>query len=146
MGVRRGERPLGNMYHTAAVCLCRSAIRPEPCAVHAVQNTQSITGSRYPDDHLGAGTSEFHGPGGLDKGKVGLVLPPADTRRWSSRRKAAVVVATRTGVITREEACERYLLSDEELAGWEAAFDRSGILGLRVTSRRFHRPATPVKR
>jgi hypothetical protein len=52
----------------------------------------------------------------------------------------------RTGVITREEACERYLLSDEELTGWEAAFDRSGISGLRVTRRRFHRPATPIKR
>ena len=51
-----------------------------------------------------------------------------------------MVVATRTGVITREEACERYLLSDEELTGWEAAFDRSGIPGLRVTSRRFHPP------
>ena len=108
-----------------------------------MQNTQSITGSRYPDDHRGASTAEFLGPGGLDKGKAGLVLPPADTRRWSSRRKAAVVVAMRTGVITREEACERYLLSDEELTGWEAAFDRGGIPGLRVTSHRFRRPATP---
>ena len=144
--MRRGERPLGNMYQTAAVCLCRSAIRPEPCAVHAVQNTQSITGSRYPDDHRGAGTAEFQAPSGLDKGKPAFVLPPADTKRWSSRRKAAVVVATRTGVITREEACERYLLSDEELAGWEVAFDRSGIPGLRVTGHRFHRPVRPIKR
>jgi len=111
-----------------------------------VQNTQSITGSRYPDNHLGAGTSEFRASSGLDKGKAGLVLPPADTRRWSSRRKAAVVVATRTGVITREEACQRYLLSDEELASWEAAFDRSGIPGLRVTGHRLHRPATSIKR
>jgi hypothetical protein len=121
-------------------------MRSEQRTVHAVQNTQSITGSRYPDDHLGTGTSEFRGPSGLDKDKAGLVLPPADTRRWSSRRKAAVVVATRTGVITREEACERYLLSDEELAGWEVAFDRSGIPGLRVTGHRFHRPVRPIKR
>jgi len=64
-----------------------------------------------------------------------LVLPPADTKRWSSRRKAAVVVATRTGVITREEACRRYLLSEEELAAWERAFDRSGIPGLRIANR-----------
>jgi len=65
---------------------------------------------------------------------AGLVLPPPDTKRWSSRRKAAVVVAIRGGLITREEACGRYLLSDEELAGWERAFDRSGIPGLRIAN------------
>ena len=64
-----------------------------------------------------------------------LVLPPPDTIRWSSRRKAAVVVATRAGVITREEACRRYTLSEEELAGWETAFDRNGISGLRIANR-----------
>ncbi len=63
------------------------------------------------------------------------MLPPAETLRWSLRRKAAVVVATRTGVITREEACRRYTLSEEELAGWETAFDRSGIPGLRIVNR-----------
>jgi Protein of unknown function (DUF1153) len=62
-----------------------------------------------------------------------LVLPPPETKRWSSRRKAAILVAVRTGVITREEACQRYLLSEEEFAGWEVAFDRAGIPGLRVT-------------
>jgi len=61
-----------------------------------------------------------------------LVLPPPETKRWSSRRKAAVLAAVRTGVITREEACQRYLLSEEELASWEVAFDRAGIRGLLV--------------
>jgi len=70
-----------------------------------------------------------------DRSTQDLVLPPLDTIRWSSRRKAAVVVATRTGVITREEACRRYTLSEEELAGWETAFDRSGISGLRIANR-----------
>ena len=59
-----------------------------------------------------------------------LVLPPPETKRWTSRRKAAILVAVRAGVITREEACQRYLLSEEELAGWEVAFDRAGIPGL----------------
>ncbi|HEX3419107.1 MAG TPA: DUF1153 domain-containing protein [Stellaceae bacterium] len=63
-----------------------------------------------------------------------LELPPTDTRRWSSRRKAAVVVATRTGVLSRTEACQRYMLSEEELADWEVAFDRRGIPGLRSAS------------
>lgn len=66
-------------------------------------------------------------------------LPPPDTKRWSSRRKAAVVVATRTGILSRMEASQRYMLSDEELAGWEVAFDRRGIPGLRSASLHLHR-------
>ena len=68
-----------------------------------------------------------------------LELPPPDAKRWSSRRKAAVVVATRTGILSRVEACRRYMLSDEELADWEVAFDRRGIPGLRSASLRLYR-------
>jgi len=74
-----------------------------------------------------------------DPGKADLALPSADTKRWSSRRKAAVVVATRAGVISRLEACRRYMLSDEELANWEAAFDDRGIPGLRSASLQLYR-------
>jgi Protein of unknown function (DUF1153) len=72
-------------------------------------------------------------PANPARSKEDLAPPPADTKRWSSRRKAAVILAMRSGVITRTEACERYTLSDEELAGWEAAFDQNGIPGLRTT-------------
>lgn len=72
-------------------------------------------------------------------------LPPPDTQRWSPRRKAAVVTATRTGVISRKEACERYRLSAEELAAWEAAFDRNGIPGLRITRHQIYRDTSPGK-
>jgi hypothetical protein len=71
--------------------------------------------------------------------ETNLELPPPDAKRWSSRRKAAVVVATRTGVISRMEACHRYMLSAEELADWEAAFDRRGIPGLRSASLNLYR-------
>jgi len=78
-----------------------------------------------------------HGPGkATSRDKANLVLPPPETKRWSSRRKAAILVPVRTGVINRHEACQRYLLSEEELAGWEVAFDRAGIRGLRVQSYR----------
>lgn len=71
--------------------------------------------------------------------KTNLELPPPDTKRWSSRRKAAVVIATRTGILSRMEACQRYMLSDQELADWEGAFDRRGIPGLRSASLHLYR-------
>jgi hypothetical protein len=61
------------------------------------------------------------------------LLPPADTKRWVPSRKAAVVAATRAGLISREEACARYMLSDEELVAWERALDQNGVPGLRST-------------
>lgn len=68
-----------------------------------------------------------------------IELPPPNTKRWSSRRKAAVVVATRAGILSRQEAHQRYMLSDEELATWEVAFDRRGIPGLSSASLQLHR-------
>lgn len=60
-------------------------------------------------------------------------LPPTDTVRWTPRRKAEVVAAVAGGLLTFDEACERYSLSIEELASWQRAVDRSGMPGLRVT-------------
>jgi hypothetical protein len=76
-----------------------------------------------------------------DKAKNRLLsgLPPAETKRWSCRRKAAIVVAIRAGVLGLREARERYMLSLEELAAWEAAFDKNGIPGLRVTRLQIYR-------
>jgi hypothetical protein len=60
-------------------------------------------------------------------------LPPPDTRRWVVRRKAAVVVAVRSGKIAVEEACQIYQLTEEELLSWEHAFETHGFAGLRAT-------------
>jgi hypothetical protein len=46
-------------------------------------------------------------------------LPPLTTKRWVARRKAAVVAAVRAGVITVDEACRRYQLSEEEFLAWQ---------------------------
>ena len=51
-----------------------------------------------------------------DKNRLLSGLPPAETRRWSSRRKAAIVIAIRAGVLNRQGAYELYTLSLEELA------------------------------
>jgi hypothetical protein len=49
------------------------------------------------------------------------------------RRKAEVVSAVAGGLLSVDEACERYGLSLEEFASWQRAVDRSGMPGLRVT-------------
>jgi hypothetical protein len=60
-------------------------------------------------------------------------LPPPNTRRWVVRRKAAVVLAVRSGRLTLEEALRRWQLSEEEYRSWERAFDDHGLPGLRST-------------
>lgn len=66
-------------------------------------------------------------------------LPPADTKRWVARRKAAVVAAVNGGLITAEEACARYQLSMEELDSWRQAVARHGTKALRVTAMQMFR-------
>ena len=41
-------------------------------------------------------------------------LPPPDTDRWVIRHKAVLVAAVRGGIISLDEVCERYELSEEE--------------------------------
>ena len=60
-------------------------------------------------------------------------LPAPDTQRWVTRRKAQVVAAVRGGVLTFEEACERYRLSEEEFKSWMSLLDTHGVRGLRAT-------------
>ena len=60
-------------------------------------------------------------------------LPAAGPKRWVARRKAAVLAAVRRGLITREEACRRYELSEEEFSSWQSSYETHGIDGLRVT-------------
>jgi len=61
------------------------------------------------------------------------LLPPHSPSRWTVRRKAEVVAAVSGGLLSFDEACERYLLSVEELTSWQRAVNRSGMPGLRVT-------------
>jgi Protein of unknown function (DUF1153) len=70
---------------------------------------------------------------------MGAPLPPSNTKRWTIRRKAAVLAAVRAGDITREEACRRYQLSEEEFLSWQRAFEAHGLVGLRVTRLQMYR-------
>lgn len=62
-------------------------------------------------------------------------LPPPDTVRWVARRKAQVVRAVRDGVLTLDDACERYSLSVEEFCAWQRRFECAGVRGLRARTR-----------
>ncbi len=66
-------------------------------------------------------------------------LPSPDTGRWVVRRKAEVVAAVNGGLLTIEEACERYRLTLEEFASWQRAVDLSGMQGLRITRMQHYR-------
>src|SRR6476660_5935219 len=68
-------------------------------------------------------------------------LPPPETKRWVIRRKAIVVSAVRSGILTLEEACERYKLSIEEFLSWQRLIDSHGLAGLRVTRLQDYRGA-----
>lgn len=61
-------------------------------------------------------------------------LPSTKTKRWVASRKAAVVRAVNAGLITRDEALERYALSDEEFSEWETAVKQHGEAALKATS------------
>lgn len=60
-------------------------------------------------------------------------LPPADTERWVIRRKAEVVAAVRGGLLSLDDACDRYRLTSEEFGAWQVAIDKHGLAGLRTT-------------
>ena len=45
------------------------------------------------------------------------------------RRKAEVVAAVRGGLISLEEACERYTLTVDEFLSWQRSIDKHGLPG-----------------
>jgi hypothetical protein len=61
-------------------------------------------------------------------------LPPPDTSRWVASRKAAVVHAVDSGLISADEAMETWDLSEEELGSWRSAMTRHGTGALKATA------------
>jgi hypothetical protein len=70
------------------------------------------------------------------------MLPLAGQKRWSARQKVAVVRAILYGTLSAADARQRYMLSSEELASWEAAYDRHGTAGLQIKSMQHWRRAS----
>ena len=72
-------------------------------------------------------------------------LSPLNPKRWTPRRKAAVILAIRKGTISSQEACERYCLSVEELEHWKRDLDLFGVPGLRATRVQIYRETSKPK-
>ncbi len=61
-------------------------------------------------------------------------LPPPTTRRWVVSRKISVVRGVLYGLISQEEALERYGLSEEEFSSWVKAVADHGEDALKATA------------
>ncbi|TVP68781.1 MAG: DUF1153 domain-containing protein [Rhodobacteraceae bacterium] len=72
----------------------------------------------------------------LDDGTVLTLadLPPKDTKRWVASRKAVVIQAVESGLLSKKAALERYALSEEEFELWQTAVEKHGLNALKVTS------------
>jgi Protein of unknown function (DUF1153) len=57
-------------------------------------------------------------------------LPAFKGTRWVARRKAEIVIAVGSGIITLAEACQHYAISADEFVEWERAFAQKGVSGL----------------
>ena len=60
-------------------------------------------------------------------------LPPERTVRWVASRKAAVVRGVLYGLITQDEAQNRYGLSQDEFFEWVSAVSEHGEEALKTT-------------
>ena len=70
-------------------------------------------------------------------------LPSSDTKRWVPRRKAEVIYGLLGGLLTVEQACQRYSVSVAELVGWHLTIGAHGLKGLRSTHLREYRQNSP---
>ena len=61
-------------------------------------------------------------------------LPGPNTRRWVASRKAKVVMAVESGLVSEEEALGIWGLSAEELQSWKQAVARHGVAALKATA------------
>jgi uncharacterized protein DUF1153 len=103
-----------------------------PLRMHGVLTTKRAV-SFYQNFRAGGVFSAFMRKRGDTK------LPPSNTRRWTIRRKAALIAAIRGRALTLEQARRRYSLSVEELSAWERDFDQHGMYGLRATRLQIYR-------
>lgn len=68
-------------------------------------------------------------------------LPPTGTVRWTENRKAIVVRAVRSGIISTEDALDRYHMTEKEFRLWEDGLAHQKEGGLKITKYQLRRHA-----
>jgi|GEM_PF-4632581 len=76
---------------------------------------------------------ESFGPHDLDGNPITLESLPAGKGRWTGKRKAIVVRAVLSGLISLAEALERYHMTVQEFSRWQEQLREIGLHGLKVT-------------
>ena len=109
------------------------AIPPEPQneSTDRRRNTMIEKPASHSSPHPARRPQQVIGP--LGEPLTRADLPPPNTKRWVIRRKAEVVAAVRGGLLSLEEACERYTLTVEEFLSWQSSINDHGLAGLRTT-------------
>ena len=103
----------------------------EGALTSAPRSRPASTGPTWPRRRQEARPNYIVGPNG---DIVTLAdLPSPRTTRWVIRRKAEVVLAVHGGLLSFDDACQRYQLTAEEFSTWQHAIERHGLLGLRST-------------
>lgn len=67
-------------------------------------------------------------------------LPRSANIKWVKRRKAEVVIAVDRGIISLQEACRRYAMSEEEFFSWKLEHERGGIGASKRPAQKVARP------
>jgi EAL domain-containing protein (putative c-di-GMP-specific phosphodiesterase class I) len=92
---------------------------------------------------IGSAQEKISGPSVTSSPRKELLLldtlPPTDTKRWVPQRKAEVVAAVHSGLISVDYVCQRYNLTLEEFTGWQRAVDRGGLKARRIERTQFYR-------
>src|SRR5262249_15776929 len=70
----------------------------------------------------------------IDRAKTSVVSIMTDQELRARVRKAVIVAAVRDGLLSLEEACERYKLSVDKFLSWQRSIGWEGLPGLRATS------------
>ena len=71
-------------------------------------------------------------------------LPNQSNMRWTTQRKAIVVLAVEGGLIALDEACSLYSISIDEYLTWRYRFEHFGLLGLRSSKEHYYRYARAI--
>ena len=72
-------------------------------------------------------------------------LPVSRPRRWIVKRKAHVVAAVDSGLLSVQEACSRYSLTLDEFLSWKRNLGLAGLHRTRIQDDRPRRPEPRIR-